>query len=96
MFNNDIPKISPGLQVYKKYLISNAIVRLILVKCQTAELKIQWVWKPTCHVCIVVLHVAIWDWPDGDMARIDWLPIVPVAPDSFSPLFVVPSFLPTI
>ena len=37
MFNNDIPKISPGLQVYKKYLISNAIVRLILVKCQTAE-----------------------------------------------------------
>ena len=43
MFNNDISKISHQLQIYKKYLNSNAIVRLILEKYQTSDLKIQWV-----------------------------------------------------
>ncbi|XP_027151904.1 replication protein A 70 kDa DNA-binding subunit B-like [Coffea eugenioides] len=41
IFNNDIPKISPRLQIYKKYLISDAIVRLIPEKYQTSDLKIQ-------------------------------------------------------
>nr|XP_027086673.1 uncharacterized protein LOC113708416 [Coffea arabica] len=43
IFNHDIPKISHRLQIYKKYLISNAIVRLIPEKYQTSDLKIQWV-----------------------------------------------------
>ncbi|KAK6947373.1 DNA helicase Pif1-like [Dillenia turbinata] len=43
MFNADIPKMSPMLQLYKKYLISNAVVRPIPPKFQTGDLKTQWV-----------------------------------------------------
>lgn len=43
IFNNDIPKMSPILQVYRKYKISNAEVRPIQPKYQTAEITIQWV-----------------------------------------------------
>lgn len=43
IFNEDIPKMSPILQVYKKFKISNADVRPIPPKYQTSELTIQWV-----------------------------------------------------
>ena len=43
MFNHDIPRVGPLVQVYKKYRISNALVRPIHPKYQTAELKVQWI-----------------------------------------------------
>ncbi|XP_027071838.1 uncharacterized protein [Coffea arabica] len=43
IFNADIPKMSPILQVYRKYRISNADVRSIPPKFQTSELTMQWV-----------------------------------------------------
>ncbi|KAK6923636.1 DNA helicase Pif1-like [Dillenia turbinata] len=43
MFNADIPKICPMLQLYKKYLILNAVVRPIPPKFQSVDLKTQWV-----------------------------------------------------
>ena len=43
IFNADIPKMSPLLSVYKKYKITNAEVKPIPAKFQTAELTIQWV-----------------------------------------------------
>ncbi|XP_027060683.2 replication protein A 70 kDa DNA-binding subunit D-like [Coffea arabica] len=42
IFNNDIPRMSSILQIYKKYKISNAEVRPILPKYQTAEITHQW------------------------------------------------------
>ncbi|CDP15596.1 unnamed protein product [Coffea canephora] len=42
IFNADIPRMSPMLQVYKRYKISNADVRNIPLKFQTAELTKQW------------------------------------------------------
>ncbi|XP_071910175.1 replication protein A 70 kDa DNA-binding subunit B-like isoform X2 [Coffea arabica] len=43
IFNADILRMSPMLQVYKRYKISNADVRTIPLKFQTAELTKQWV-----------------------------------------------------
>ncbi|XP_027171826.1 replication protein A 70 kDa DNA-binding subunit-like [Coffea eugenioides] len=43
IFNDDIPRMSQILQIYKKYKISNAEVRPIPPKFQTSELTIQWV-----------------------------------------------------
>ncbi|XP_071917137.1 uncharacterized protein [Coffea arabica] len=43
IFNADIPKMSPVLQVYRKYRISNADVRSIPPKFQTSDLTVQWV-----------------------------------------------------
>ncbi|XP_071932924.1 replication protein A 70 kDa DNA-binding subunit D-like [Coffea arabica] len=43
IFNADIPKMSPILQVYKKHRISNADVRNIPEKFQTSGLTMQWV-----------------------------------------------------
>ncbi|XP_071937565.1 replication protein A 70 kDa DNA-binding subunit D-like [Coffea arabica] len=43
IFNDDIPRMSSILQVYKKYKISNAEVRTIPPKFQTSELTVQWV-----------------------------------------------------
>nr|XP_027084848.1 replication protein A 70 kDa DNA-binding subunit B-like isoform X2 [Coffea arabica] len=43
IFNADIPKMSPILQVYRKYKISNADVRNIPPKFQTSGLTMQWV-----------------------------------------------------
>ncbi|XP_071925052.1 replication protein A 70 kDa DNA-binding subunit D-like isoform X2 [Coffea arabica] len=43
IFNDDIPRMSQILQIYKKYKISNAGVRPIPPKFQTSELTIQWV-----------------------------------------------------
>nr|XP_027120642.1 replication protein A 70 kDa DNA-binding subunit B-like [Coffea arabica] len=43
IFNHDIARVGPILQVYKKYRIANAVVRPIHPKYQTAELTIQWV-----------------------------------------------------
>ncbi|XP_071940335.1 replication protein A 70 kDa DNA-binding subunit B-like isoform X2 [Coffea arabica] len=43
IFNADIPKMSPVLQVYRKYKISNADVRSIPPKFQTSDLTVQWV-----------------------------------------------------
>ncbi|XP_071925884.1 replication factor A protein 1-like [Coffea arabica] len=43
IFNDDIPRMSQILQVFKKYRISNAEVRPIPSKFQTSELTVQWV-----------------------------------------------------
>ena len=43
IFNNDIPKMSLLLQVYKKYLISNVVIRPIPPKFQSKGLHTQWV-----------------------------------------------------
>ncbi|XP_071912497.1 replication protein A 70 kDa DNA-binding subunit B-like isoform X2 [Coffea arabica] len=43
IFNDDIPKMSPLLRVYKKYKITNAEVKPIPAKFQTADITIQWV-----------------------------------------------------
>ncbi|XP_027178070.1 replication factor A protein 1-like [Coffea eugenioides] len=43
IFNDDIPRMSSILQVYKKYKISNAEVRTIPPNFQTSELTVQWV-----------------------------------------------------
>ncbi|KAL3515712.1 hypothetical protein ACH5RR_022614 [Cinchona calisaya] len=43
MFNQAIPIMSPKLQVYKKYLISNAEVQSILPKFQCDSIDTQWV-----------------------------------------------------
>ncbi|XP_027077009.2 uncharacterized protein [Coffea arabica] len=42
IFNNDIPRMSSILQVYKKYNISNAEVKPILPKYHTVEITHQW------------------------------------------------------
>ncbi|XP_027095918.1 uncharacterized protein [Coffea arabica] len=42
IFNHDIATVGPILQVYRKYRITNAVVRPIHPKYQTAELIIQW------------------------------------------------------
>ncbi|XP_071933262.1 replication protein A 70 kDa DNA-binding subunit B-like [Coffea arabica] len=43
IFNHDISRVGPILQVYKKYKITNAVVRPIDSKYQTAELTMQWI-----------------------------------------------------
>ena len=43
IFNADIPVMSPRIEVYKKYLISNAEVRKIPDEFKTPELTAQWV-----------------------------------------------------
>ncbi|XP_027174552.1 replication protein A 70 kDa DNA-binding subunit-like [Coffea eugenioides] len=43
IFNDDIPRMSQILQIYKKYRISNAEVRPIPSKFQTSDLTVQWV-----------------------------------------------------
>ena len=43
IFNSDIAIMSPRIEVYKKYLISNAQVKRIPENFRTTDLAIQWI-----------------------------------------------------